>query len=84
MKDLPIETTSEEVKEEKVYKKVKTPAQLAFDKAQEKRVRNCPQLILITVIANVVLQQSEKIMEKAKKTHKQRVEVTIVQWSAML
>lgn len=35
---MPIETNPEEVKGEKVYKKVKTPAQLAFDKAQEKRV----------------------------------------------
>ena len=38
IKELPVETVSEEVKEEKIYKKVKTPAQLAFDKAQEKRV----------------------------------------------
>ena len=41
IKELSSENTSqfaEEVKEEKVYKKVKTPAQLAFDKAQEKRV----------------------------------------------
>ena len=40
MKEFPTETTAEEIKEEKVYKKVKTPAQLAFDKAQEKRVSN--------------------------------------------
>lgn len=38
VKELSVETVSDEVKEEKVYKKVKTPAQLAFDKAQEKRV----------------------------------------------
>ena len=38
MKELPVETINDEVKEEKIYKKVKTPAQLAFDKALEKRV----------------------------------------------
>ena len=74
MKEFPTETTAEEIKEEKVYKKVKTPAQLAFDKAQEKRVSNYLQFIL--VIITVAMQQSEKIMDKAKKTHKQRVEVT--------
>ena len=43
MKELPVETICEEA-EEKVYKKVKTPAQLAFDKALEKRV--CYSIII--------------------------------------
>ena len=50
VKDLPIETISEEVKEEKVYKKVKTPAQLAFDKAQEKRVRHGSLISIILIV----------------------------------
>ncbi|CAJ1060485.1 protein FAM32A-like [Xyrichtys novacula] len=45
----------EEVKTKKVYLDKRTPAQVAFDKMQEKR-------------------QMERILNKASKTHKHRVE----------
>ncbi|CAI5639778.1 protein FAM32A-like [Oreochromis niloticus] len=45
----------EEVKTKKVYLDKRTPAQIAFDKMQEKR-------------------QMERILNKASKTHKHRVE----------
>uniref|UniRef100_A0A3P9BPX7 Family with sequence similarity 32 member A n=3 Tax=Haplochromini TaxID=319058 RepID=A0A3P9BPX7_9CICH len=47
--------SDEEVKTKKVYLDKRTPAQIAFDKMQEKR-------------------QMERILNKASKTHKHRVE----------
>ncbi|XP_076009549.1 protein FAM32A-like [Genypterus blacodes] len=47
--------TDEEVNAKKVYLDKRTPAQMAFDKMQEKR-------------------QMERILNKASKTHKRRVE----------
>ncbi|XP_038136998.1 protein FAM32A-like isoform X2 [Cyprinodon tularosa] len=49
------ENDEEEVKTKKAYIDKRTPAQIAFDKMQEKR-------------------QMERILKKASKTHKHRVE----------
>lgn len=52
----------------------RTPAQVAYDKVQEKRVNS---MVTNNYILNCykIIQQAERILKKAQKTHKQRVEV---------
>ncbi|CAG5861322.1 protein FAM32A-like [Menidia menidia] len=55
LEQLETSQNEEEVKNKKAYVDKRTPAQIAFDKTQEKR-------------------QMERILKKASKTHKHRVE----------
>lgn len=54
----------------------RTPAQIAYDKVQEQRVISTMGVKYLCVTAYFVFtQQAERILKKAQRTHKQRVEV---------